>query len=107
MSRLMNDENFNSVPLMVESAPQNAITVNGSAGAAVLTGAISKSVVRIHCTVDMYVMFTVAGAVTPSIGHFRAASPASYDMPVPAGMTKLSALAVGTTAGLLYLSELG
>lgn len=105
MSVLFRDTSNNAVQLMVESAPQ-VVAVNGSAGAAVLTGAITKQAVRIHCSVDMYVLFTVAGAVTASTGHYRAAG-ACYDMPLPPATTKLSALAVGAAAGTLYLSELG
>jgi RecJ-like exonuclease len=105
MSSLFKDVSNNAVQLMVESAPQ-VVAVNGSAGAAVLSAAFTMQAVRVHCSVDMFVLFTVAGAVTATTGHYRVAG-ACYDMPVPAGTTKLSALAVGTGAGVLYISELG
>jgi hypothetical protein len=97
----------NEVNILKElSAPQNAIVVNGSAGAAVLSGALTKDSVRFNPTVDMYVMFTSIGSVTPSTGHFIWGGQTT-DLPRPYNMPKVSVIAVGTGAGVLYLSELG
>jgi hypothetical protein len=54
----------------------------------------------------MYVMFTSIGSVTPSTGHFIWGGQTT-DLPRPYNMPKVSVLAVGVSAGVLYLSELG
>lgn len=102
---LFRDDNRVEVQLMKLSSPQ-VIAVNGSAGAAVLTAAISKGVVRLHPSSDIYILPTVATAVTSSTGHFLAAG-GCYDIPIGVSNTKISMLAVGTAAATCYLSELG
>jgi hypothetical protein len=103
-SYLEKDAYSNKVPLMRLSAPQT-VAVNSSVGAAVLSAAFNRPFVRLQPTADVFVLFTVAGAVTSATGHFLAAG-GCYDLPVGTGNTKVSALGV-SGAGTLYLSELG
>ena len=102
-SRQERDADGVVVPLMELSVPQT-ITVNGSAGAAVLSGVLSGDFIRLTPTVDMFVLFTTTGTVTAATGHFLA-SYQVYDLPRGTN-TKVSLLAVGTSAGTCYLSEL-
>ena len=102
---LLRDSNNETVQLMPYGAPQT-VSFNGSAGAATLSAALSRDVVRLNPTVDCFVMSTVAGSVTAATGHFIAAY-SSTDFPLVAGDTKISMLAVGTAGGTMYLSELG
>ena len=102
---LVRDSNNETVQLMTLGAPQ-AVSFNGSAGAAVLSAAFSRDIVRLNPTVDCFVMSTVAGSVTSTTGHFIAAY-SSVDFPLVAGDTKISMLAVGTAGGTMYISELG
>jgi hypothetical protein len=98
-----------TIPLLPLSAPQ-ALTVNVSTGAAVLSAAITKKFVRLHATVPCFILRTVAGAVTSTTGHFIGGdtqAPPCYDIPMGLGNTKISVLGVGAVAGTLYISELG
>jgi hypothetical protein len=103
-SLISRDSNENPVPLMGLYSPQT-VAVNASGGAAVLSAAITKRFVRLQPTVDMFILFTVAGAVTAVTGHFLAAG-GVYDLPVGKGNTKVSCLGA-SGAGSLYMSELG
>lgn len=87
------------------SAPQ-VITVNGSAGAATLSAAITNRVIRVTATVDTFLISTVAGTVTSTTGHFIPAAKPTV-ITLTGSDTKISVLAVSTTAGTMYLSELG
>jgi hypothetical protein len=102
---LVKDSNNEVVQLMPYGAPQT-VAFNGSAGAAVLSGAIIRKVVRLNPTVDCFVMSTVAGSVTSATGHFIKAY-SNTDFPLIGSDTKISILAVGTGAGTMYMSELG
>ena len=102
---LTRDSNNETVQLMCLSNPQT-ISFNGSAGAAVLSAAFLRDVIRVQPTVDVFILDTVAGAVTAGTGHFLAGG-ACYDIPMTPGATKLSFLAVGAAGGTAFLSELG
>jgi hypothetical protein len=104
-SRIARDDNAAIVQLMPRSGTPQTLTVNASGGAATLSAAIESRFVRLHPTVDTWILFTVAGAVTSANGHFCAGG-GCYDEPLPAGTTKISVLGV-TGAGTCYLSELG
>jgi hypothetical protein len=99
------DSNGINAGLMAESAPQT-VTLNGSAGAATLSAAIAKNVIRISATQPAFYMFTVAGAVTATTGHYLPAN-VWKDVPVTDAGTKISVLGATATAGVVYLSELG
>ncbi len=106
MSIMKLDANGFPTQLLGANAPQT-ITVNGSAGAATASAIITSDIVRVNATVDTFIMFSVPGtAVTASTGHFLKAG-VQYDIPLPQGGMKASVLAVGVTAGTMYLSELG
>ena len=98
------DSNAVNTGLMQANDPQT-ITVNASGGAATLSAAISRNVVRLTATVPTFLLFTTAGAVTSTTGHYL---PANLPMPfvVTGGATKVSVLGV-SGAGVCYLSELG
>lgn len=107
MSLLAADEKSIPIQLMALSAPQTiAVKGIGDVATANLSAALSKQFIRVHSTVDTWLTFTVTALVTAATGHFLAAG-ACYDLPVTAGTTKISCVAVGATAGTLYLSELG
>ncbi|MFZ4856124.1 MAG: hypothetical protein ACOYL3_06980 [Desulfuromonadaceae bacterium] len=109
MSRLINDENFNTVQLMELSAPQNGIVIKAIADVATanLSGTLTKGVIRVHASVDCWLMFTVTDLVTAATGHKILAAACPYDLPRPAGKTKISVIAAGSTPGTLDISELG
>jgi hypothetical protein len=98
------DSNGNPLPIMKLSTPQ-ILAVNAAVGAAVLSAALTRRFVRLQPTVDMFVMFTVAGDVTAATGHFLGAG-RFYDMVVDPAATKISCLGANT-AGVLYISEMG
>lgn len=104
-SKISKDSDGAIVQLMGTSAPQT-LSVNGSAGAAVLSSALGARYVRLQPTVDMFYLFTVAGSVTAGTGHFMFAGQC-YDLPIDAGQTKVSLLGAGASGGTCYLSELG
>jgi expansin (peptidoglycan-binding protein) len=87
------------------SAPQT-LTLTGSAGAATLSAAITKDLVRITSTQPAMIRFTVSTAVTAGTGHYLTAN-VPHILPKGDGNTKVSILGATTTAGTLYLSELG
>ena len=104
---LMMDSHNYPVQLMPVSAPQTIVVKGiGDVATANLSAAITKNAIRVTSTVDTWLTFTVTDLVTAATGHFLLAS-SVYDFPMPLGQTKISVVAVGATAGTLYLSELG
>lgn len=106
LSQLPIDSAGNVVQKFSPSGGPQTITVNGSAGAATLSAAINTTWFRVNCTVDTFFIFTVAGSVTAGTGMFLKAG-VDYDLKMIAPNTKISVLAVGVTAGVCYLTELG
>jgi len=90
---------------MAESAPQT-VTLNVAGGAAVLSAAIARTVIRITATQPAFYLFTGSGAVTSTTGHYIPAN-VPKDVPVTDAGTKLSVLGASASAGLVYISELG
>ena len=105
-SRIARDDNAVPVQLMPRSGTPQTVSVNGSAGAAVLSAAIESRFIRLQPTVDMFFLFTTAGAVTAGTGHFMFGGNC-YDEPLPPGTSKVSLLGATTSAGTCYISELG
>jgi len=108
MSVLFREEGGGPVQLMGLSSPQNGIVVKAIADVATanLSGVITKAAIRVHASVDCWLMFTNTALVTATTGH-KILAGACYDLPKEAGTTKISVIAAGSTAGTLDLSELG
>lgn len=81
------------------------VTLNGSAGAAVLSAAITSNFIRLTSTQPAFIMFTVSGDVTSTTGHYIAAN-IPYDLPRTGINTKVSVLGATATAGVIYISNL-
>lgn len=71
-----------------------------------LSAALTKPNVRLIPSVDSWFVFTNTDLVTAATGHMILAGQA-WDFTRVPGTTKISIVAVGSTAGTLYLSELG
>lgn len=110
MSKIATDINGHDVPLMVLSAPQNNIAVNGSAGAAVLSAALTRRFVRVTPISDVYCLPTAAtvaaGSVSASTGHYLIGG-IPTDIHMPLNTDKLAFLAVSTIATTVSISEMG
>lgn len=74
-------------------------------GAAALSAAITANFIRVTCTTPAVLMFTVAGSVTATTGHYLAAG-IPYDLPRTGLNTKVSVLGATAAVGNCYISEL-
>ena len=74
-------------------------------GAAALSAAITSNYIRVTVTTPAVLMFTVAGSVTATTGHYLAAG-IPYDLPRTGANTKVSVLGATAAVGNCYISEL-